>query len=173
MLRDASEEVPVSVSRGIRICGFENYLTRRSGTLRPLAGASASAAADLPGLRPFRRGSWILAQTCPTQRRPEAKRLKRWTQSSRTQRRPEETHLHSHRIFKISLRIWLVCRRIHVFTMKIAYCTFFIGKVWRKWAACRRAVRRQTLQTRNSYNFQLKFNIFTFLTARTRVYFAF
>ena len=40
----------------------DSYLARRSGTVAP-ADARRSAAADLPGLRPFRRGSWILAQT--------------------------------------------------------------------------------------------------------------
>ena len=75
VLRDASEEVPVSVSRDYRICGLDVCFTRRSGTLRLLAGASASAAADFPGLRPFRRGSLRLAQQCHTQRRPEGRRL--------------------------------------------------------------------------------------------------
>ena len=102
MSGDPSDEVPVGASRGLysqctdeRNGVPEDCPTRPAGTVAP-ADAGRSAAADLPGLRPFRRGSWSFAQTCPTQRRPEAKRLKRWTQSSRTQRRPEETHLHLH-----------------------------------------------------------------------------
>ena len=53
---DASVEAPVDASRGVRINGVENYFVRQSAPplLRMLGRV---AAADLPGLRPFRRGS--------------------------------------------------------------------------------------------------------------------
>ena len=56
MIGDASVEAPVDASRGYRINGGEGVLSRQSA--RPLLRMlGRSAAADLPGLRPFRRGS--------------------------------------------------------------------------------------------------------------------
>ena len=57
MVGDASVEAPVDASRGYRINGGEIILPRQSA--RPLLRMLGRvAAADLPGLRPFRRGSW-------------------------------------------------------------------------------------------------------------------
>jgi len=56
-MAEASVEAPVDASRGYRINGGEIVLPRQSA--RPLLRMlGRSAAADLPGLRPFRRGSW-------------------------------------------------------------------------------------------------------------------
>ena len=57
VIGDASGKAPVYASRGYRINGVENCFTRQSA--RPLLRMlGRSAAADRPGLRPFRRGSW-------------------------------------------------------------------------------------------------------------------
>ena len=57
VIGDASVEAPVYASRGVRINGVENCFARQSA--RPLLRMLGRlAAADLPGLRPFRRGSW-------------------------------------------------------------------------------------------------------------------
>ena len=75
---------PVDASRGLYCvqCGVViSHAVWRLALLRMLRRV---AAADLLGLRPFRRGSLKYAQACRTLRRPEAKRLKRWAQGSCT-----------------------------------------------------------------------------------------
>ena len=57
-----------SFGEGVTLCCLTRLMASRMLCF-------GGAAADLPGLRPFRRGSLILAQQCHTQRRPEAKRL--------------------------------------------------------------------------------------------------